>query len=93
MSFNMHRNTSDYSPLQPHTDEYKEAVSARKEMMKFIDQRGSSKANQPKRAERTKSWRGQMRKNARNFDSYESLKRHHAAQRRRDTEKAKLKAV
>ena len=70
------RNTNDYSPLEPHTDEYREAVNACKEMLKHLEHREDSRVNQPKRPERKRTWKGQMKKKAKFFDSPANYDRH-----------------
>lgn len=91
--FNIARTTSDYSPLQPYTEEYQTAVRERKEMMKNLADRGSSPTNQPKRKKRRKTWQSQMQANAKDFNSKENLERHYIAERKRATARTKAAAV
>jgi len=70
------RNTNDYNPLLPHTDEYRETVNARKEMLKHLEHREESRVNQPKRSERKRTWKSQMMKKAKFFNSPANYDRH-----------------
>lgn len=70
MNKNIHvvRKAPDFSPLNPNTPEYTEAVNARKEMLKILDNR-----TKPQSKPIRKGWTLRMKDRAKGFKTPEQI--------------------